>query len=395
MRVLFFPLITRGPASGTISRCLAIAEHLRSLGNDVFFLTNGHGIELVSEAGFPFIEGVLPDSPGHLHPLYDLSDVAIFLNLTTETHVRRTLKSEIEAVKHFCPDVLFSEFNLTAPITAAIVGLPLISTACSPADSRFAASESGGLRSIHHIEAIMGFNKVLAEHHQQPIANVSELFFMRSDLKIAPTIPEIEPLLQDVPNLQYVGYLLDDRRELAPIPGTLLERVGRAKLVFVYLSGSDIGPAEYTDVLPQAFDNTEFHVITAVGNHPDLPDLPPKTANVIYVRYVPGRSILKHSQALIFHGGQNTAMASIIHKVPSLIFPGTDFERNFNASSLDRIGVGMKCELCEFSPEKLLQNVRALASPHFHEAADKYSKQIQQLGGARQAAELIMSKYRG
>jgi UDP:flavonoid glycosyltransferase YjiC (YdhE family) len=71
---------------------------------------------------------------------------------------------------------------------------------------------------------------------------------------------------------------------------------------------------------------------------------------------------------------------------------GTDFERNFNANSLVMIGVGIKCKLCEFSPEKLLQNVRAADDTHFYRAANKYSRKVRQLGGARRAAELIMSE---
>ncbi len=63
MRILFLPLITGGPAIGTISRCLAIAHHLRKFSNEVFFLTNAEGAKLVAEAGFQFMEGAVPDTP--------------------------------------------------------------------------------------------------------------------------------------------------------------------------------------------------------------------------------------------------------------------------------------------------------------------------------------------
>lgn len=395
MRVLFLPLITGGPAIGTITRCLAVAEHLRLLGHEAFFLTNGEGKIYVEEAGFAYMEGPVPDPPGRLHPLYDLSDVAVFLNLTTEPYLRSSLKAELKAVDRFRPEVLFSEFMLTAPITAAATGLPLVSTACSPADPRFVSPLFKGQRAMDHDTAIAGFNRILDERGLAPIKDVAELFFMHSSLKIAPTVPEIEPLLADVPNLHYVGYLLYDRLELAPLPRNLLDEARGKNVVFVYFSSGEIGPGQYTRVIPEAFDGSEFYAIVAVGDHPELPVLPQSTSSTTWVRHIPGRSILKGSRALIFHGGQNTAMASLIHKVPSLAFPGEDFERDFNARALARIGGGLHCRVEDFTPGKVLAATREVMSDPYHLAAETYSRKILRQGGPRFAADLILAAARG
>ena len=208
MRILFLPLITRGPAVGTITRCLAVADHLRLSGHEACFLTNGEGAKHVAEAGFPYQEGPLPDPPGPLHPLYDLADVAVFLNLTKEEFLRQSLDAEQRAIDEFKPDALCSEFKLTAPITAAANGLRLVSTACTPADPRFVSPLFPQGSVLNHDAAVGGFNRILAERKLEPVKDVSELFFMRSDLKIAPTVPEIEPLLDDVPNHALLRVLL-------------------------------------------------------------------------------------------------------------------------------------------------------------------------------------------
>ena len=395
MRILFLPIITRGSAIGTITRCLSVAHHLRLFGHEAFFLTHGEGAKHVAESDFPFMEGAVPEPPGPLHALSDLSDVAVFLNLTDEDYLRRSLETEQKAVERFKPDVLFSEFKLTAPITAAETGLPLVSTACSPADPRFISPLFSESRAVNHDAAIAGFNTILEERGLAPVIDVAELFFMRSDVKIAPTVQEIEPLLADVPNLHYVGYLLYDRLELAPLPEGLIEKAYGKKLVFAYFGTGEIGPAQYTSVLPRAFEGTDFHAIVAVGDHPDLPELPVPTNNVTWVRFVPGRSILRGSQALIFHGGQNTAMASLIHKVPSLVFPGTDFERDFNARALARIGVGIHCAVEDFTPKKVLENTLQLLSPSYRLAAETYSWEILRGGGARHAADLVIKAAEG
>jgi UDP:flavonoid glycosyltransferase YjiC (YdhE family) len=395
MRILFLPIITRGSAIGTITRCLSVAHHLRLFGHEAFFLTHGEGAKQVAESDFPFTEGAVPKPPGPLHALTDLSDVAVFLNLTDEDYLRRSLEAEQKAVVRFKPDVLFSEFKLTAPITAAKTGLPLVSTACSPADPRFISPLFSEKRAVNHEDAIAGFNRILEERGLAPIIDVAELFFMRSNVKIAPTVQEIEPLLADVPNLHYVGYLLYDSHELAPLPEGLIEKAYGKNLVFAYFSTGEIGPAQYTSVLPRSFDGTDFHAIVAVGDHPDLPELPVPTNNVTWVRFVPGRSILRRSQALIFHGGQNTAMASLIDKVPSLVFPGTDFERDFNARALARIGVGIHCAVEDFTPHLVLENTLQLMSPSYRLAAETYSGEILRGGGPRNAADLVIKAAEG
>jgi UDP:flavonoid glycosyltransferase YjiC (YdhE family) len=395
MRILFLPLITRGPAIGTITRCLAIADHLRMLGHEAFFLTNGEGAKNVAEAGFPFMEGVIPDPPRNHHPLRDLSDVAIHLNLTKEDYLRHSLAAERSAIDRFRPDVLFSEFKLTAPITAATSLLPLVSTACSPADPRFRSPLYPEQSLPAHEEAVVGFNRILEEKSLEPIADVSELFFGRSRVKIAPTTPELEPLLADVPDLHYVGYLLYDRWELAPLPDGLLQECLGRNVVFAYFSSGEIGPREYTKVLPEAYDSTEFHAIVAVGDHPQLPELPPPTSNTTWVRFVPGRSIMARSRALVFHGGQNTAMASLIHGLPSLVFPGSDFERDFNASALDSVGAGIKLSSERFNPEDVLDATRKLREPAHRLAAEEYSRKVIRGGGARRAADLVLEVANG
>ena len=115
MRILFLPIITSGPAVGTITRCLAVAHHLRLFGHEAFFLTHGDGAKHVAESDFPFMDGSVPRPPGPLHALRDLSDVAVFLNLTDEDYLRRSLETEQQAVERFKPDVLFSEFKNSRP----------------------------------------------------------------------------------------------------------------------------------------------------------------------------------------------------------------------------------------------------------------------------------------
>ena len=388
MRVLFMPLITRGVALGTISRCLAVAEILRERGHPVLFLAGGPVAEHITESGFDFREGVMPDPPGPLHPLRNLADVSMFFNLTREDYIRQALKTELEVIDEFKPDVIFSEFKLTAALSAPYSGLPLVSTACTPAHPDFTTPLFLGPGPSQE-ESLTGFNHLLDELKLPPIKDVAELFFMRSRLKIAPCSRELEPLLQNLENLHYVGYLLYEPWERAPLPPDLLKGGDASRLVYVYFSSGEIRPHQYLRALPQAFDHTEFQVVAAVGSHPDLPETPPATPNVTYTRFVPQGSILEKSEAFIFHGGQNSCMSSLLHGVPSLIVPGMDFERDFNVRGLVQIGAGLELKIDEFTPEKILHDTRAVIEGDYGARAKIHGQELRKLGGPLRAVDLL------
>jgi UDP:flavonoid glycosyltransferase YjiC (YdhE family) len=88
-------------------------------------------------------------------------------------------------------------------------------------------------------------------------------------------------------------------------------------------------------------------------------------------------------------------MASVIHKVPSLIFPGEDFERDFNARSLERIGVGIHLQKEDFRPESVLEHTRRLSTLSYSLAAEAYSWKVLRGGGARYAADLVLAAAAG
>lgn len=389
MKILFLPFITGKAALGTISRCLTIAEELRNLGHDAFFVTSRYISSYVREAGFEYLEAVAPEPPSARRPIRTIVDVALFLNLTEETFIHRSFEAELNAIEKFRPDVLFSEFKLTASISATRYSLPLVSTASTPAHPAF-ASPLFCETDISQETGTEGFNRLLSTEGLEPVSNVADLFFLRSHIKIVPSTPELEPMLSRERNLHYVGYLLYDRWEKAPLPPDLLKKVTSPRLVFAYLAVGEIGPDRYVETFSKAFDNTEFHMVMAVGSHPGLTGLPKNTANVTYADFVPG-TILEKSAAVIFHGGQNTLMASLLEGVPGLVIPGTDFERDFNARGMAAIGAGIHMKADDFTPARVRTATRELLNKDFGSKARMHGSQLRALGGPARAAELVLT----
>lgn len=336
MKILFLPFITGKAALGSVSRCLTVAEVLRDQGHQISFVTSRFLTPYVRDAGFEYLEAPAPDPPGARRPIRTIVDVALFLNLTDETFIRRSFEAEIQAIERFRPDIIFGEFKLTATISAARYGLPVVSTASTPAHPAFVSPLFSNAEEQQET-GTEGFNRLLAEEGLDPVQSVADIFFLRSNIKIVPSSSELEPMLAREPGLHYVGYLLYDRWEKAPLPPDLLKDVRSPHLVFAYLAVGEIGPDRYVDVFSRAFDGTECHAVVAVGSHPQLDGLPADTSNVTYADFVPG-TILEKSDAVIFHGGQNTLTAALMDGVPGIAVPGTDFERDFNARGLAKIG---------------------------------------------------------
>jgi UDP:flavonoid glycosyltransferase YjiC (YdhE family) len=390
MKVLFLPLITRGSALGSISRCLAMAEVLRQQGHQTLFLTNSLSAAHVEGFGFEHLVGAMPPPPDDFHPMHDLAGVAVYLKLTEESYIREALQHEWAAVEQFRPDVLVSEFKLSAPITASKAGLPLVSTACTPAMPGFESSLYKGEPRLGHSEALAGFNRVLSEHELEPINEVAELFYGRSQVKLAPTSRELEPALAEVPDMHYVGYLLHHAMEHGDLPPELLAPARESRLVFTYLSTGELGPKTYTKVLPRAFAGTRFHVAVATGDHPDLPALPPATDNLSYHRFLPGMSVLEASCAYISHGGQNSVVSAMLAGVPSLLFPGGDFERYFNSRQAAKLGAARNLPSQEFTSDRMLQHLDELLESSYAQDAAAAGERLRVLGGPRRAVELVL-----
>ena len=84
-------------------------------------------------------------------------------------------------------------------------------------------------------------------------------------------------------------------------------------------------------------------------------------------------------------------MAALIHKLPSLIYPGQDFERDFNARSLANVGAAIHAAVEDFTPEKVLESTRKLLSSSIQHTAETLSNEILSKGGPRYAADLVVN----
>ena len=391
MRVLIIP--SADITMSTITRCRSVIESLLDYSHPVAVVCTSSIESWFNSIDIPIFYRPEPDFNAIVTdatiPVRNLTNYVKLIGLADPIFVAESVEAEIQAIQAFKPDIVFSDFDLTAPISAKACSLPLASTANSPFHPTFTSSLARPLRKTN--ELIQPFNEVLLKNGLELVKTLEELCFLRSDIKIVPSASELEPFMKDVPGTYFVGPLISKILEEQDIPEWLEELDESHPLVFVYLSVGDIGPAEIIDIIPKAFNETEFNVIVSFGHYPGLSDFPRSTHNVRFEKFVPGVAMLRKSGVFIFHGGQNTTVNAVQYEVPSIVFPCLVFERNFNARMIKSIGAGVRLKHSQFRPEILRQTARNLVHQGLSEKAQAIARSLKSLGGAERVVEILES----
>jgi len=165
--------------------------------------------------------------------------------------------------------------------------------------------------------------------------------------------------------------------------------------VFVYLSSKQYGPQEYVPILREAFLESEFRAIVAVGLEDVCPELPESTTNVRFVRWVPIDAMMSISDVVISTGTRGTAWQAALHGAANIMFPGRDPERDFVAQMIENANAGKKLLDEDFTPKRLLGSAREVLNSDARFYAKELGDQLRALGGSRVAADLLIELSSG
>ena len=242
--------------------------------------------------------------------------------------------TQLEAVKDFKPNAIFTELDPSAYLVSEITGIPLITT--------FASVAHKGIGSFAYRKMSKRANQILTSYGKKA-KPLSELCFGSKILKIIPSIPELDGADPSRPDVRYVGHLLKNTKRLDSRPvGLALQK----KYVFAYFGTGSVRFDIVKRVLPQVFDNNSlYHCIVASEEVHSKCTI----GSVTFVNYIPAHNLLPYCAWTICHGGHNTIVQSILNKVPLIIFPGAVFERRFNARMVEESGCGVMGEISDFS----------------------------------------------
>ena len=348
---MFFPSPPNSGSMGSAIKCIGIAKELRSRGNEVAFVMGGSVADLIMREHFRVYQSPIPVAKMDIRDINSANDFFDWTGMTEYSFLRMSVKAEVEAIYNFKPDVLFSETRLSTPISAHITGVPLISIASWPCSPDFPLNVQTKGRNLKKV------NELLEQYNMTPIESLTELIYRRSDIKLAPTIPLLEPELQYEEDIIYTGYLLD----------------------------------LYTKVFKETFEGGKYQVICACGYHKSLKYLPANTEWVKFVHYIPAPAVLERSILVIFHGGQDSMLSTLLYGIPSIVVPGRHFEREYNANNLVRTGAAMKLPVYGFRKNRLLSAIDEVLSGSYRDKSRELSLTLKSYGGVGRCIDIIES----
>jgi UDP:flavonoid glycosyltransferase YjiC (YdhE family) len=376
MRILFCPYPSTSGTWGSAIYLLAIADAARRRGHEVVFSACPPVAGLIRAQGYDVRHFSGVDPVWASNDIRDIYDVYDSLGLAERVKWQELIHHELALLKDVRPDLVVTDMRPTAVISAKASNIPVVSLA--------SVGTSPILQSRPARHVLDDISASLArEFADLEVSHFPELIYDRSDAKIATSFPEFEPELAAQGDIGFVGYLAQESagyetaESLPPIPDHLF---------LVYLSTVGWSSAAMLRALErcaQLADVDIWCVTRANGQVGTLGD------RLRLFSYLPMDALLPRADGLMFHGGQGTAMASLYHGVPSVVCPGTNWERAYNADKLDGLGCGRRLQLMDLRPRQLSAHV--LESLALRDTADLRSAQtkVRALPGADGAVDIM------
>lgn len=388
VRVLLLPAPYVHGTVGATLRALALARALTLRGCTVAFVAAGQTAEHAARDGYPVYRAPVPHPANTAVPIRSTVDSIVWTGLGEETFIRALLDVELAAARDFRAQVAWADFHPTAAVSMAAAGVPLASIALWASHPDFTPERPAD-------PTADAFNGVLREFGQPPVETAVELLFMRSALRIAPTLPELEPeLLAAVPDALFVGRIVDHSSLASEPPPASFSGWPPAQRGLVYMSVTGPPPHLLAEIVGEACRGTDLRAILATGFHVDASNLPSSSDHVQVVRYVAVHAILEECAFVVAHGGQNIVTDLVHYGVPSVQFPGDAVERDYNARQLVRAGGAIVLPLAAMRPRRLRESLLELLSGSYARNLVPLKERMRAAGGVGRAAEAIIELAR-
>lgn len=154
----------------------------------------------------------------------------------------------------------------------------------------------------------------------------------------------------------FAGPCIGDR---ATFQGSWSPRSDRPVLL-ISLGTAATGWPEFFRTAVQAFGDSGWDVVMAVGDHLDSGALTDVPDNIEVRRHVPQLDVLHHAALFVTHGGMNSTIESLYFGVPMVVIPQMN-EQKANGMRVEELGLGRHLDRADTTVESLRAAVDAVA----------------------------------
>lgn len=136
----------------------------------------------------------------------------------------------------------------------------------------------------------------------------------------------------------------------------------------------------------EAFGDSSWHVVMAVGETAALPPVPD---NFEVAPYFPQPLVLADAAVFISHTGINSTMESLYNGVPLVSVPQMP-EQALNGGRVEELGLGRRLDPETITPQSLRQTVDEVAnSPAIHANVTKFGEQLRAVNAPALGADAL------
>jgi MGT family glycosyltransferase len=303
-----------------------------------------------------------------------------------------------EVIGELAPDVVVEDNVVAFPALAAS-GAPWVRiVSCNPAEIK--DPEVPPVFSGYSSQDRTRWREYWEEYRRVigPLAGDHSEFCRSSG---APPLPELE-MVGSSPWLNVYVYPQElDYERAAPAPGRwlALESCVRAEQAtwtpprgdgpLIYLSLGSLGAAD-VELMQGLIDSlapqTDLRVVVSLGPQLDQLRLPQHMSGA---EYLPQTEILRHADAVITHGGNNTVTECVHFGCPMVVLP-LFWDQHDNAQRVQERGLGKRLDTYGHEPGELTDAVRQLLNDRtLHSRLADTAKRLQADPGTVKAADAI------
>ena len=380
MKILIVPMSAMAETAGPISRCRLMAEKLKRadvevatcIAKDINYIkiegTKNYDLDIPTPLSLPrFIADKTFPAAQKLgitaHKTVNSFDEVLRLtgNLNYR-YLRKSFEQISAAIDTFDPDIVYSEFNISAIIAAKYKGVRLYTTVSYPTQHGYA----------HDTKPAIGLNRLLAELSMDRMESALQLFEM-ADKRFCPSIKELEPFYGN--DIIFCGALKE-----VDVKNRVRDKI------LVYMGNGTISATKVAKVIKKAFAGTEYEVFLA-SSYLDEENI----GNLHIAHRWDFDALLDETVLYINHGGQNSVVDGLLHGVPQIVIPGKVFERRFNARKIEENMAGICLSSDEFAPEKLsITAEEIIKNAKMRENAQNLGLKLKECGGVEKIVKEML-----
>lgn len=147
---------------------------------------------------------------------------------------------------------------------------------------------------------------------------------------------------------------------------------------------------EFFSMCIEAFrDVSGIEVVIAAGQRVDIGTLGTLPANFTVASHLPQLQIFPHTSLCVFHGGMNTTLEALSHKVPLVVIPQM-MEQAMTARRVEEMSLGMRLEKQDVSSTVLKNTVFSiLENSQIKNKVTEFSTVLNSQNGGSTAADAI------